>query len=49
MSVSVVLDCRETNIWMEGDVAGEHEAVPVDDGIERGGGAETGGVLDGQR
>src|SRR5882757_10935667 len=31
----------------ERDVAGEHEAVPVDDGIERGGGAETGGMLDG--
>ncbi len=31
----------------EGDVAGEHEAVPVDDGIKRGGCAEAGGVLDG--
>src|SRR5260370_4084937 len=30
----------------ERNVAGEHEAVPVDDRIERGGGTETGGVLD---
>src|SRR5216683_3220682 len=30
-----------------GNVGGEHEAVPVDDGIERRGGAEAVGVLDG--
>src|SRR5712692_116430 len=31
----------------ERDVGGEHEAVPIDDRIERGGGAEAIGVLDG--
>src|SRR5713101_7882295 len=30
-----------------GNVGGEHEAVPVDDRVERGGGAEAIGVLDG--
>ena len=31
----------------EGDVGSQGEAVPVDDGIERGGGAEAFGMLDG--
>ena len=38
---------REPVFGNEGNVGGERKAVPIDDRIERRGGAETVGVLDG--